>query len=94
MIMCCKVGILKQNFAGRVKVQEILNTDKQHYKRNGKFSNKARLKPIWARDMQTRHYVDLMDMGQKGTVNLHGVSYRYILLVMDVFHSVCLASSC
>lgn len=42
------VSSLKQNFAGlsRVKVQEILNTDKQHYKRNAKFCNKARLKPI------------------------------------------------
>lgn len=26
-----------------------------------------------------------MDMGQKGTVKLHGISYRYVLLVMDVF---------
>lgn len=78
---------LEQNFAGlsRVKVQEILNTDKQHYKRNVKFCNKARLKPIRARDVQIRHEIDLMDMGQRGTVKLNDVSYRYVLSVMDVF---------
>jgi len=32
-----------------------------------------------------RHQVDLMNMGQKGTVKLHGMSYRYVLSVMDVF---------
>ena len=37
------------------------------------------LKPIRARDVQIRHQVDLMDMGQNGTVKLHGVSYRYII---------------
>ena len=81
------VSSLKQNFAGlsRIKVQKILNTDKQHYKRNAKFCNKARLKPIRARDVQMRHQIDLMDMGRKGAVKFNGVSYRYVLSVMDVF---------
>ena len=81
------VASLKQNFAGlsRIKVQEFLNTDKQHYKRNAKFCNKARLKPIRARDVQIRHQIDLMDMGQKGAVKFNGSSYRYVLSVMDVF---------
>lgn len=81
------VSSLKQNFAGlsRIKVQKILNTDKQHYKRNAKFCNKARLKPIRARDVQMRHQIDLMDMGQKGAIKFNGVSYRYVLSVMDVF---------
>ena len=81
------VASLKQNFAGlsRIKVQEFLNTDKQHYKSNAKFCNKARLKPIQARDVQIRHQIDLMDMGQKGAVKFNGLSYRYFLSVMDVF---------
>ncbi|KAL9977788.1 hypothetical protein ACROYT_G015231 [Oculina patagonica] len=81
------VSSLKQNFAGlsRIKVQKILNTDKQHYKRNAKFCNKARLKPIRARDVQMRHQIDLMDMGQKGAIKFNGVSYRYVLSVMDDF---------
>ena len=81
------VASLKQNFAGlsRVKVQEFLNTDKQHYIRNAKFCNKARLKPIRPRDVQIRHQIDLMDMGQKGAVKFNGSSYRYVLSVMDVF---------
>ena len=78
---------LQQNFAGlsRAKVQGILNTDRQHYKRNAKFCNQGRLKPIRAREVQTRHQIDLMDMGQKGVVKRNGVSYRYVLSVMDVF---------
>ena len=81
------VASLKQNFAGlsRIKVQDFLNTDKQHYKRNAKFCNKARLKPIRARDVQIRHQIDLMDMGQKRAVKFNGLSYRYVLSVMDVF---------
>ena len=81
------VSSLKQNFAGlsRIKVQKILNTDKQHYKRNAKFCNKARLKPIRARDVQMRHQIDLMDMGRKGAIKFNGVSYRYVLSIMDVF---------
>ena len=81
------VSSLKQNFAGlsRIKVQKIRNTDKQHYKRNAKFCNKARLKPIRARDVQMRHQIDLMDMGRKGAIKFNGVSYRYVLSVMDVF---------
>ena len=35
--------------------------------------------------MQIRHQIDLMDMGQKGAVKFNGLSYRYVLSVMDVF---------
>ena len=37
------------------------------------------------RDVQMRHQIDLMDMGRKGAIKLNGVSYSYILSVMDVF---------
>lgn len=36
-------------------------------------------------DVQTRHQIDLMDMGKRGTVKLNGIRYRYVLSVMDVF---------
>ena len=35
--------------------------------------------------MQIRHQIDLMVMGQKGAVKFNGLSYRYVLSVMDVF---------
>ena len=35
--------------------------------------------------MQIRHQIDLMDMGRKGSVKFNGLSYRYVLSVMDVF---------
>ena len=78
---------LKENFVGlsQNRIQDILNKDKSHYRRNAKFLNKATLKPIRARDVQVRHQIDLMDMGKKGTVLASGISYRYVLSVMDVF---------
>ena len=32
-----------------------------------------------------RHQIDLMDLGRKGAIKFNGVSYRYVLSVMDVF---------
>ena len=32
-----------------------------------------------------RHQIDLMDMGQEGAIKFNGVSYRYVLPVIDVF---------
>ena len=43
------------------------------------------LKPIRARDVHVRHQIDLMDMGEKGTVMANGISYRYVFSVMEVF---------
>ena len=78
---------LRNNFVGisRHKIQNILNTDKGHYRRNVKFMNKATLKPIRARDVHVRHQIDLMDMGSKGSVKLNGQLYRYVLTVIDIF---------
>ena len=77
---------LKENFVGlsQNKIQDILNRDKSHYRRNARFLNEATLKPIRARDVQVRHQIHLMDMGKKGTVTANGISYRYVLSVMDV----------
>ena len=78
---------LKENFVGLSKnrVQDILNKDKLHYRRNARFLNKAILKPIRARDVQVRHQVDLMDLGKRGSVEFKGIVYRYVLSIMDVF---------
>ena len=78
---------LKDNFVGLSKhcVQDILNRDKLHYRRNARFLNKAILKPIRARDVQVGHQVDLMDIGKGGSVKFQGIIYRYVLSVMDVF---------
>ena len=78
---------LRDNFVGlsHDKIQNILNTDKSHYRRNAKFMNKATLKPVRARDVHMRHQIDLMDMGSKGSVKLNGKLYRCVLTVIDVF---------
>ncbi|XP_031558423.1 uncharacterized protein LOC116294878, partial [Actinia tenebrosa] len=68
---------LRDNLIGlsRKKVQEILNSDKFHYKRNAKFYNKATLNPIRARDVQSRHHIDLMDLGKSGMQICVAASY-------------------
>ena len=78
---------LSHNFVGTIpdKIQNILNTDKGHFRRNAKFMNKATLKPIRARDVHVRQQIDLMDMGSKGSVKLNGQLYRYVLTVIDIF---------
>ena len=64
------VHSLKYHFVGlsKEKVQHILNPDRIHYQQNAKFCNKATVKPIRARDVQIRHQVDLMGMGEEGKV--------------------------
>lgn len=78
---------LRENYVelSRVRVQNILNSDKNHFRRNAKFLNKATKKPIHARDVQVRYQIDLMDMGKTGVVKMNGKSYRYVLSVIDVF---------
>lgn len=46
---------LKQRFVGlsQAKVQEILNHNKSHYRRDLRFLNRPTLKPIRARDVHT-----------------------------------------
>ena len=65
------VSNLRHTFVGlsRAKVQNILISNTLHYGKNAKCFNKATLKPIRAQDVQTRHQVDLMNMGKGGTVS-------------------------
>ena len=64
---------LRDNFLGvsRAEIQTILNMDKSHYRRNAKFLNKAKLKPIRARDVHVRHQIDMMDMSKIGSVKIN-----------------------
>ena len=54
-----------------------------HQKLNARFENRARLRPIRARDVQIRHQVDLVDMKKLRTKYKGKV--KYVLSVMDVF---------
>jgi hypothetical protein len=69
---------LKAKYAGLSKphVQKILNQDKQHYRHNAKFLNKATLKPIRARDVHIRHQIDLLNLAKGGRVSFKGITYR------------------
>ena len=66
-------------------MQTVLNIGKRHHRHNAKFLNRAKLKPIRARDVHARHQIDLMDMSRKGSVKMNGHLWRYVLLVIDVF---------
>ena len=58
---------LRENYVGlnRVRVQNILNFDKNHFRRNAKFLNEAMIKPIRARGAQVRHQIYLMHLGKR-----------------------------
>ena len=53
-------------------IQNMLNQDKVHTERNTRFSNKADLRPIRAKDVRTRNQIDLNDMGGRATATFKG----------------------
>ena len=59
--------------------------DKSNYRRNAKFLNKPKLKPIRARDVHVRHQIVFIDMSKKGSVKMNEHLYRYDLTVIDAF---------
>ena len=73
----------KDTFVGisRHRTQNTLNTDKNQYRRNAKFMNKASLKAIRAKDVLIRHEINLIDIGRNGSVMMNGQLYRYVLTV-------------
>ena len=68
---------------GWTKVQNILNSDTLHYRKNAKFLNKDALKPIRTRSNEASRGYD--GHGKGGTVSLNKKSYQYVLSIMDVF---------
>ena len=63
----------------------MLNDNQLHHQQNARFCNKAKLKPIRAKDVQIRLQTDLLDLGRKAMVSENGLSYRYALSVIDAF---------
>ena len=59
--------------------------DKSNYRRNAKFLNKPKLKPIRARDVHVRHQIFFIDMSKNGSVKMNEHLYRYDLTVIDAF---------
>ena len=59
--------------------------DKSNYRRNAKFLNKPKLKPISGRDVHVRHQIVFIDMSKKGSVKMNEHLYRYDLTVIDAF---------
>ena len=64
-------------------IHKVLSKSTLHQKLNARFENRARLRPIRARDVQIRHQVDLVDM-KKLRTNYKG-KVKYVLSVMGVF---------
>ena len=62
----------------------VLEKSTTYQKVKARFGNRAVLTPIRASNVQIRHQIDLMDI-RKNAVRSCGVTYQYILTVIDVF---------
>ena len=65
-------------------VHKVLSKSTIHQQLNARFENRARLRPVRAREVQIRHQIDLVSM-KKLETSYKGKQFRYILSVMDVF---------
>lgn len=77
---------LKGHYTGisENRIQGALDTSRHYQHLQARFVNKPILKPIRAKDVQTRHQIDLVNMN-KWKVKYGKATYRYILMVQDVF---------
>lgn len=77
---------LKDSYSGVFErnVHGVLSKSTVHQKLNARFENRARLRPICARDVQIRHQIDLVDMEKLKTEH-KGKVFKYVLSVMDAF---------
>ena len=66
------------------QVARVLEKSTTYQKVKARFGNRAVLTPIRASNVQIRHQIDLMDI-RKNAVRSCGVTYQYILTVIDVF---------
>jgi len=69
---------------GKRTIQQWINSQPQCSKRRPFFANKAPLRTIQARTVDSRHQIDLVDMSAAAD-KLNGTTYKYILSVLDVF---------
>ena len=66
------------------QVARVLEKSTTYQKVKARFGNRAVMTPIRASNVQIRHQIDLMDI-RKNAVRSCGVTYQYILTVIDVF---------
>ena len=69
---------------GEREVRCVLGKSRLHQRLNVRFQNKAILKPIRARTVQSRHQVDLVSM-ESTPVKRRGRAFKYVLSLLDVF---------
>ena len=69
---------------GERDVRCVLGKSRLHQRLNVRFQNKAILKPIRARTVQSRHQVDLVSM-ESTPVKRRGRALKYVLSLLDVF---------
>ena len=65
-------------------IQKFINKDKEQHRRRPIFSNSAPLQPVQASAPMVHHQIDLVSL-ENIEDNLHGISYKYVLSVIDVF---------
>ena len=65
-------------------VRGTLEKSRKYQLMKPKFRNKAAQHPVRAREVQTRHQIDLIDMTQ-WEVEYKDVKYKYVLSLLDVF---------
>ena len=73
---------LKDSYSGvsERNVHEVLSKSTVHQKLNARFENRARLRPIRARDFQIRHQIDLVDMEKLKTKH-KGKVFKYVIFI-------------
>lgn len=77
---------IKVIFSGvpRRYIQTWLNSNPVHCQNNPKFNNKAPLKPVVSKTVQSHHQIDLVSM-ENYPVIIGESTYLYVLSVLDVF---------
>ena len=80
-------GRIRKTFTGisRERIQSWINSNKDHCKRNPIFDNKDPLQPVIEHETMNRIQIDLVIMENKPSISPDGITYRYILSVLDIF---------
>ena len=66
------------------KILQVTNNEFKYRVHNAKFTNKATPKPVTAKQVQSQHQIDLIDLS-KDPVKHNGKVYKYVLSVIDIF---------
>lgn len=66
------------------KILKVTSIDHRYKQFNAKFTNKAYPRPVNAKDIQTQHQIDLVDLNDL-QLGRDGKCYQHILSLMNVF---------